>query len=190
MRILRAGDYRVMPWKNGGGETTEIAAFPEGAGLETFDWRVSMARVATDGPFSVFPGIDRTLSLIEGLALTLTFDGRGAVVIDAATPPYAFPADVAVTGRLAGGPITDLNVMTRRGRWRHHVQRVTIESPRTLPRLGDLLLVIATHEAVNLRTSNSTAALMPADTAVIDEEAVSLAADGLATVYTVDLWRL
>ena len=190
MRILRAGDYRVMPWKNGGGETTEIAAFPEGAGLESFDWRVSMARVATDGPFSVFPGIDRTLSLLDGPALTLAFDGRGEVVIDAATPPYAFPADVAVTGRLAGGPITDLNVMTRRGRWRHHVQRIAVESRRSLPRRGDLLLVIATREAVTLRTGDNTAALNPADTAVIDEAAASLEADGRAVVYTVDLWRL
>ncbi|MDP1908248.1 MAG: HutD family protein, partial [Hyphomicrobium sp.] len=43
MRILRAKDYRRMPWKNGGGETTEIAISPEGAALDSFDWRVSMA---------------------------------------------------------------------------------------------------------------------------------------------------
>jgi environmental stress-induced protein Ves len=47
-----------MPWKNGGGETTEIAVFPDGAGLSDFDWRVSMARVDGDGPFSSFPGIE------------------------------------------------------------------------------------------------------------------------------------
>ncbi|MBV9975040.1 MAG: HutD family protein, partial [Hyphomicrobiales bacterium] len=61
MRVLRAGQHRRMPWKNGGGETTEIIASPEGAGLDEFDWRISMARVATDGPFSRFAGVDRTL---------------------------------------------------------------------------------------------------------------------------------
>ena len=50
-----------MPWKNGGGETAEIAVSPPGAALDDFDWRLSMARVETDGPFSAFPGIDRTL---------------------------------------------------------------------------------------------------------------------------------
>ena len=66
MRILRAESYRRMPWKNGGGETTEIAVSPEGAGLDDFDWRVSMARVESSGPFSLFAGIDRTLAILEG----------------------------------------------------------------------------------------------------------------------------
>ena len=51
------------PWKNGGGSTTEIAIAPPGAGLDDFDWRISLATISEDGPFSVFPGIDRTLIL-------------------------------------------------------------------------------------------------------------------------------
>lgn len=43
MRILRASDHKRMPWKNGKGETVEIAVFPEGASVDTFDWRISMA---------------------------------------------------------------------------------------------------------------------------------------------------
>jgi uncharacterized protein len=66
MRILRAENYRRMPWKNGGGLTAEIAVSPESAGLDDFDWRVSMARVEAGGPFSLFPGVDRTLSILEG----------------------------------------------------------------------------------------------------------------------------
>ena len=54
MRIIRPADLVRMPWKNGGGETTEIAVSPEAAGLDRFDWRVSMARVARNGPFSEF----------------------------------------------------------------------------------------------------------------------------------------
>ena len=76
MRILRAENYRRMRWKNGGGETAEIAVFPEGAGLDEFDWRISMARVEAGGPFSRFPGVDRTLSILEGEGMVL--ESRGA----------------------------------------------------------------------------------------------------------------
>ena len=65
MQILYARDRVVSPWKNGGGTTTEVAAFPPGAPLENFGWRVSIAQVARSGPFSLFPGIDRTLALLD-----------------------------------------------------------------------------------------------------------------------------
>ena len=129
MRILRAGQHRRMPWKNGGGETTEIIASPEGAGLDEFGWRVSMARVAADGPFSRFPDIDRTLCVIQGEGLALTIAGKPEVVLTQASPPFRFIGDVAVTSRLVKGPITDLNVMTRRGRWSHEVTRLFARRP-------------------------------------------------------------
>ena len=66
IRIVRQRDLNRVPWKNGGGTTCEIAASPAGAGMEAFDWRLSMADVAADGPFSNFSDIDRTLVLIEG----------------------------------------------------------------------------------------------------------------------------
>ena len=74
MRILRASGHKRMPWKNGKGETIEIAVFPEGASVDTFDWRISMAPVASNGPFSVFPGIDRTLSILTGDGMMLSVE--------------------------------------------------------------------------------------------------------------------
>src|SRR5690348_16103916 len=71
MRIIRSSDYRRMPWKNGGGETVEVTIAPEGASLDAFDWRVSMARVASSGPFSRFPGVDRTLAVLAGGGMRL-----------------------------------------------------------------------------------------------------------------------
>ena len=78
MRLIRSKSYRRMPWKNGGGETTEIAVSPQNASLEAFDWRVSMARVESDGPFSAFPGIDRTLAVLEGQGIELDAGRAGA----------------------------------------------------------------------------------------------------------------
>ena len=114
---------RRMPWKNGGGETIEIAVSPQDAWLETFDWRVSMARVESDGPFSAFPGIDRTLAVLEGEGIELDA-GRAGAGACRGFAPYSFPGDVATASRLLGGPITDLNVMTRRGRLAHRVSVV------------------------------------------------------------------
>lgn len=54
--IYRTADRVFRPWKNGGGETAEILAFPAGAGFDDFSWRISTAIVAASGPFSAFPG--------------------------------------------------------------------------------------------------------------------------------------
>jgi environmental stress-induced protein Ves len=120
-RVIRNHDLVRVPWKNGGGTTAEIAAFPEGSGFETFGWRVSMADVASDGPFSLFPGIDRTLIVIEGDGIELDVEGI-AYSLDTASPKLSFSGDDITAGRLLSGPIRDLNVMTRRGQFRHRTR--------------------------------------------------------------------
>ncbi len=127
MKLLRASDHKRMPWKNGGGETVEIAVSPDGAGLADFDWRVSMATVATDGPFSVFPGIDRTLSILDGEGMTLFIEGRAPERLTQASEPLPFAADAPTSATLIDGTITDLNVMTRRGRVTHSVLRISVD---------------------------------------------------------------
>lgn len=122
-RVIRNEDLVRVPWKNGGGTTAEVAAFPEGADFETFGWRVSMADVASDGPFSVFPGIDRTLILVEGGGIELDVEGV-AYRLDATAPKLSFSGDDRTGGRLLSGPIRDLNVMTRRGEFRHRTRFV------------------------------------------------------------------
>jgi uncharacterized protein len=101
--ILRtSADYRVMPWANGRGQTTEL--------LREDSLRLSIAIVAEDGPFSLFPGISRNLTVITGPGFRLQGDG-----IDlAANPlcPVAFPGDVAVRAEGVTAPSEDFNVMT------------------------------------------------------------------------------
>ncbi|MBU3028788.1 HutD/Ves family protein [Paracoccus marinaquae] len=113
-----------MPWKNGGGTTHEIATFPPGAGMEDFDFRVSLAEVAAGGPFSRFEGVDRTQCLMQGAGMMLTLHGQGHA-LDAAHPMIRFPGEAEVTARLTTGPIPDSNIMTRRARLHHRV--VTLE---------------------------------------------------------------
>jgi environmental stress-induced protein Ves len=162
MRIIRAADCLVMPWKNGGGTTTEIAVAPQGASLSDFDWRISMAHVGQDGPFSSFPGIDRTLSVLTGSGITLAFDDGEAVRLDRTSAPYPFAADRAVDGLLVDGPIDDLNVMSRRGRWRHQVKRLSGAGSLTASK--GLLVLVARKGAWLV---NGTA-LPAGDSAILD----------------------
>ena len=122
--ILRAADRIATPWKNGGGVTREIAVWPPEAGLDDFDWRISMAEVREPGAFSLFPDVDRCLTVIEG-CLRLTFDDETSVSLVARSKPWAFPGDQACHGLPIGGRVLDLNVMWRRGQFRSQVKRVT-----------------------------------------------------------------
>ncbi len=122
-RVIRNEDLDRVPWKNGSGTTAEVAAFPEGSSFETFGWRISMADVASDGPFSVYPDIDRTLIVVEGDGIELDVEGI-AYRLDRASPKLSFSGDDSTTGRLLAGPIRDLNVMTRRGHFRHRTRFV------------------------------------------------------------------
>lgn len=149
--ILKAADHRHMPWKNGGGETTEIAIFPTDADLAAFGWRVSMATVASDGPFSIFPGIDRTLSILQGDGMELDIAGRSPVILTQASEPLSFPADAATTARLISGTIVDLNIMTRRGVWTHQVERRIVEGQHHLDAEGGVTMLLSLG---NLRIEN------------------------------------
>ncbi len=143
MQVLRSENYRRMPWKNGGGETVEIAVFPPQADLAAFGWRISMATVASDGPFSVFAGIDRTLSILEGEGMELDIAGRSPVVLTHASNPLAFPADAPTSARLVSGTIVDLNVMTRRGQWTHQVEKRIVEGQHHLDAEGGVTMLLS-----------------------------------------------
>ncbi len=163
--IIRAGQHRVMRWKNGGGETAEIAVSPPGAALDAFDWRLSMARVETDGPFSAFPGIDRTLVILEGEGIRLAVGDGTPVTLTKDCEPHAFPADTPAVADLVGGPVADLNFMSRRGRIRHSMARLKLAGPVDIARVGDMVIFCA-EGSVILETGDGSADLAKHDTAV------------------------
>lgn len=112
-RIYRGVERRFTPWKNGGGETAEILCQPEGAGFDDFDWRISTAKVGQSGPFSVFPGIDRVLTVIEGGAMRLSFETGDSVTCHPDGVPHGFSGAVACHADLSDAPLLDLNLMVR-----------------------------------------------------------------------------
>ncbi|CAI0745976.1 HutD/Ves family protein [Serratia entomophila] len=119
----------VSPWRNGGGETREIACWPPGA--QAFEWRASIATIAQDGPFSAFAGIDRSITLLEGDGVRLFSAGHIDHALARVGEPFAFSGDVALNATLLGGESQDFNIMTRRGRRAAEVRRVA--QPVVLP---------------------------------------------------------
>lgn len=141
-RLTRA-DYRRMPWRNGGGWTTEIARDPPGEG--EFDWRVSIAGIDADGPFSAFEGCERSLVLLDGAGMELRIDGAPTLV-DRRGQVLSFDGGSAVQCRLLDGPTRDFNVITRRGRASHRVLFRPLVGPMVLfpePRVSWLVHVVS-----------------------------------------------
>lgn len=117
LKLLGPTDYRRMPWKNGGGSTLELLQDPAPDG--GFNWRLSIADVATPGPFSTFDGIDRQIMLVSGHGMVLSFDQEAPpVVISKPLRPQAFKGEWKTDCRLIDGAIQDFNVMVRRD-WGH-----------------------------------------------------------------------
>ena len=120
--ILRAAERRDQPWRNGGGRTREIIAAPASTAAGDFDWRVSMADVGVAGPFSSFPGIDRSLIVLDG-RLELSFADPASVhVLTPGAAALDFPGEAAVIGQPLDGPVIDLNLMVRRGSFRGSIR--------------------------------------------------------------------
>ena len=190
MRLIRADQYRRMPWKNGGGETVEVAVSPEGARLADFDWRVSMARVASDGPFSAFPGIDRTLTILEGRGLRLQVGPAVPVELEGGSPPLSFPADVATEAWLLGGPVLDLNVMTRRGLLRHEVERLAVVDRADVAIASRTALVLCQSGSIHVDTGQGRVALGSLDSLRVDEPSATHWALAAETPSTLLLIRL
>jgi environmental stress-induced protein Ves len=191
MKILRATGHKRMPWKNGGGETVEIAVFPESAALGAFGWRVSMATVVSDGPFSIFGGIDRTLSILTGDGMSLAIDGREPVLLTKTSEPLAFPADAPVTATLAGGAITDLNVMIRRDSYAHSVERLSAGDDWIGTIQAGTTLLFCHDGNVVCEYDGETVALGTDDALLMTTEHPSpLILRNRATCYLIHIWHI
>jgi environmental stress-induced protein Ves len=120
IRLLSPLAYRVKPWKNGDGTTTEIAMYPEGAGWDDFHWRVGIADIRQSGPFSSFPGIDRSITLLDcppDSGMSLNVDGTSVEMVQ---HEFIDIVGESVTqGALRGHAVRDFNVMSRRGAVKH-----------------------------------------------------------------------
>jgi hypothetical protein len=185
MQVLRHGEYKRMPWKNGLGVTEEVIAHPPCSDLATFGWRVSIAHVGADGPFSVFAGIDRTIAMLDGEGLYLDMPDR-TVELDRKGDPLPFSGDLQISSRNKGGPTIDLNIMTRRGQFEHRMRRIkggliAIASPAT---------ILVFNEAATISADDQTFALERFDALLADPQEGPLQVAPEADVLMIEITAL
>jgi uncharacterized protein len=110
--VVTLADVPASPWRNGGGVTRELLAWPRAG-----DWqlRISVADIASDGPFSAYPGIERWFAVLEGGAVRLRV-GPDEHMLDADSAPLRFDGGEPVDCRLAAGGTRDFNLMAPPGR--------------------------------------------------------------------------
>ena len=111
MHYFEKAGYTSMPWRNGKGVTLEIARVPPAPA--EFDWRLSLASLDTDGPFSSYPTYQRVVVLVEGAGFTLDFADGSSQVLAEPGAAAVFQGDAEVSCRLHDGPCRDLSLMVR-----------------------------------------------------------------------------
>lgn len=118
-QVISADAFRRLPWRNGAGWTREIAAGPgtvDAATPSSWEWRISIAEIDSDAPFSTFPGVDRECLLLRGEGVALETPDEAPMPV---MPPFGrqrFAGERPVQARLVDGPVQVFNLMWQRAR--------------------------------------------------------------------------
>lgn len=182
-KLIEAADVVRLPWRNGRGVTRQVALWPPTARFERgdFEWRLSAAGVVEDGPFSVFPGFDRTLVVTVGEGLLVDHGDGGGRARLRPLEPYAFSGDGETWAQLVGGPIDDLGVMARRGAWRAEVEVLRLGRRRARFELGPgehgLVHLLGGEAEARLEDEEDPMPLASGDTAWVLPTAMGTAAE-------------
>lgn len=113
VQVLDKSRFKEMPWKNGGGTTTELIRFDSGVDLTL---RLSVADVRQDGPFSLFPGLKRILYLLSGKNMTLNFPDQ-TIILTRPFEYFEFDGDISVNCHVKGACCRDFNIIFNPQHW-------------------------------------------------------------------------
>lgn len=124
LHLVELQDCAPQPWRNGGGRTRELLAWPQ---AEAWQLRVSVARIEHSGPFSPYPGVWRGFTVLHGAGVVLELPG-GARTLTPADEPIAFDGEAAPMCHLLAGPTEDLNLMVQREAGRARMRRAEVQA--------------------------------------------------------------
>ncbi|GGD01349.1 HutD/Ves family protein [Undibacterium terreum] len=170
MTLLPVAARVAKPWKNGGGSTSDILVMPENAGLDDFDWRLSIATIGGIGPFSEFKGVDRSLSLLENAGpepLCLLVD-EVRFQLDSQNPSLRFSGEARVRTEAGGEPHVVLNVMSRRDCFTHLLSTVRISGSQQIE-LDDAIHILLAQQG-ECRIVNTGQTIRPYDAVLVQQE--------------------
>lgn len=181
---LPAHRYERQAWRNGGGSTREV--WREG---EAPDWRVSLARIESDGPFSLFPGYRRELMFQRGGGLLLGIDAAEPARLDA---PYAlrrFEGDAPVHAQCIDGPCDVINLMYRPEAVDARMfQRPLLGSMLFFPRAGERWLLHLAGGQARIREASLSIDLAQGDSALLFGEGGRVLLEGGGELVLVQVW--
>jgi uncharacterized protein len=188
-KLIPFAGLSPVSWKNGGGSTTQVAVAPPDAGFDDFEWRVSLATIASDGPFSPFPDVDRTLVLVEGHGVTLDVDGEEQIVVNSDAPVFAFHGEAEIKARLHHGPVTDFNVMTRREGCYHEIGRRRVDGlSRFAARADVTILFLAQGDSLTVSSDDERIGMVRYDAVIFDSESVWTLEAAQGEIFIVDIY--
>jgi environmental stress-induced protein Ves len=119
--LLRAEDYRRIPWKNGRGELVVITRAGgdswEGTDIDNrVAWHFGRTAIVEEGPFSDYSGYERLQVVIDGAGLVLVAPDHE---IDLRIPmrPQRYDGGTPIRTRLEQGPVEVVNLIADRTRF-------------------------------------------------------------------------
>ena len=166
IRTMALSHAPEQTWRNGGGSTRELLAWPQ---REHWSLRISVAQILRDGPFSAFAGVQRWFAVLRGDGVRLAL-ADSARVLTPADDPVSFDGAAAPGCELLGGPTQDLNLMLRRDAGSAHMARAIVgeEWFSVAP-----VRAVFTLEPVWLQIDDSDAVAMAAETLAWHEDAAA-----------------
>lgn len=142
--IVRYESILSTPWKNGRGVTRNVCDDATEQG--DWSWRVSIAAITGEQPYSSFPGVHRDQVALGPGAVRLSIDGEALVLDPEEVISFEGEANVLAQPKLEG--FLDLNVMSRRDDWESETSVASPTESLIVPTDGHLVLVALADSCV------------------------------------------
>ena len=188
-RIVGPADRRVVPWANGRGTTAVVVRMPD---TDDWTWRLSLADVVEDGPFSSLPGIDRWIAVARGGRMELQLGapaGFARTVLSDADGAMSFSGDGDTSCRVLDGPLVDVNLMLRRGRATGSMELHELGPGEAWSRAGRAVVVLSGRVEL-VAVADEIADGVPLDGETFEAVVVDGERDGLVSLRAVGSARL
>ena len=144
--MLYVQDRTVQLWPNGAGSTTQVAISPTTATTADFDWRVSIATIDSESPFSRFDGVDRWLMPLSLDGMTLRVEGETTRL--AGREAFAFSGESTISTIRVRESSLDLNLMVRRHFARGSLLALVVHGDTEVAASDDEAVVIVVLEGM------------------------------------------
>lgn len=182
-KIIELASVAASPWRNGGGMTRELAAWPK---PDDWTWRMSVAEVDASGAFSTFDGVDRWFAVLSGAGVRLDMAGSPAAAghtLTTQSAPLLFDGGLATHCELLGGKTRDFNLMVRADRAESHMQRLQgaaeVELELTLG-ATEIIAIYAHETGARARFGTNSADLTDFEDSAVSTDLLDLPAGCLA----------